>query len=245
MRKNLFKFELLSSLAVTLLGSVMLYYYYSRKLNFFIHPDYFFLVFYCGYFLIFVGVVKTIFSFKSSINCHDQEHNHNRSLVVLVLVCLFMIWNQPKVLSSNQVFSRAGDLSSDNLFSRDADYLSGFTLSPEKRTILDWVRLFYQDPNPEHYAGSKVRVKGFVLEDEALPEGYFYIARYVISCCVADARPIGILVKFDLGNQKLEKDRWYEISGEFFSDEVNSEKSAVIKLIEFNEIDTPDNPYEV
>ncbi|HMR01627.1 MAG TPA: TIGR03943 family protein, partial [Candidatus Gracilibacteria bacterium] len=102
---------------------------------------------------------------------------------------------------------------------------------------------FNQDPEPSQYEGEKAKVSGFVLKDDNLPQNYFIIARFILSCCAADARPIGIPVHFDPARQTFENDQWIELQGEFFTTELDGETVPAIELNRFENIPVPENPY--
>lgn len=60
--------------------------------------------------------------------------------------------------------------------------------------------------------GKTIRVRGFVMTDENyLPNGYFAIGKYGVSCCTADAGYTGFVVKQD--NYNIKNNAWYEIEG--------------------------------
>ena len=72
--------------------------------------------------------------------------------------------------------------------------ISSVTRSPLDRNILDWLREFDRAATPAQFNGSPVDVIGFVYREPLHPEDGFMIARFTLSCCVADAFPIGMPV---------------------------------------------------
>lgn len=48
---------------------------------------------------------------------------------------------------------------------------------------------------PRHPVGSLVELSGFVVRWEELPPNEMAVTRFVVSCCVADAVPVGITVR--------------------------------------------------
>lgn len=74
------------------------------------------------------------------------------------------------------------------------------------------VDYFNSEPKAEYYEGSTIRIRGFaVKKDSYLPKGYFFLGKYSISCCAADAGYLGIMAKYD--TKKIKEDTWYEIEG--------------------------------
>ena len=73
--------------------------------------------------------------------------------------------------------------------------------NPEQRTLLEWIRTLDVYPEPDAYEGQKVDVDGFVVYTDGLPETYLTLTRFVITCCAADAYPVGLPVKLTQGRQ--------------------------------------------
>ena len=62
------------------------------------------------------------------------------------------------------------------------------------------------------YEGKTIKVRGFALKYESfLPDGYFALGKYVITCCAADSSFSGFIFKYD--SYKIKNNRWYEIEG--------------------------------
>lgn len=67
-------------------------------------------------------------------------------------------------------------------------------------------------PKADKFKGQTIRVRGFAIKKAYyLPDGYFAIGKYAISCCAADAGFTGFIAKYD--NSKITADKWYEIEG--------------------------------
>ena len=67
-------------------------------------------------------------------------------------------------------------------------------------------------PKADKFDGQTIRVKGFVLKKaQYLPDGFFAIGKYSITCCAADAGFTGFMAKYD--NSKIEENKWYEVEG--------------------------------
>ena len=71
----------------------------------------------------------------------------------------------------------------------------------------------YMNSKNEAYnqVGKTIRVRGFIVKNDYMPEGYFAIGKYSISCCVADASFAGFISKYD--TSKVIEGKWYEIEG--------------------------------
>ena len=63
----------------------------------------------------------------------------------------------------------------------------------------------------EALEGKTIRVKGFTLMGMPyLPDNFFMIGKYAVSCCIADANYAGFFVRYD---KEVKNNTWYEIFG--------------------------------
>lgn len=92
-------------------------------------------------------------------------------------------------------------------------------------------------PGAKVYEGKTIRLRGFtIMHASYIPEGYFAIGKYVISCCVADATYSAFIAKLD--NHNVKHNHWYEIEGILFpSKDGYGEDIMAIKVINIKEID--------
>lgn len=230
-------------------GMFFLFLYVSRKIIYFVHPDYAFLALFTAIFLFILALFKFSMIFhkvppECTDGCSDTNLlNKKRNVIFLLLPFFLSIIFPIKPLSSATAELRAGRYNQDAGLSRSINTSSGFSIKPENRTLMDWIRLFSQDPEPDHYKGQKVKIVGFVFKDNTLSKDYFLISRFVLSCCAADARPIGIPVRYNAEKFHLEENQWIEIQGTFDSGEVQSERQPVIILQNYKTVPVPENPY--
>ena len=114
------------------------------------------------------------------------------------------------------------------------------------RTILDWLVLFHQAETGaadlNRFAGQSARVRGFVYRDERFPTGTFMVSRFLLSCCVADAAPIGLAVRWPDADF-LDDDAWVWVSGEFAVETFLDERVPVLAAIEVTPAEQPPQPY--
>ena len=61
------------------------------------------------------------------------------------------------------------------------------------------------------YEGKGIKVRGFSLTKTYLPNEYFMLGKYLISCCAADATYNGFIIKYN--NFEVKNNTWYEIEG--------------------------------
>jgi len=120
--------------------------------------------------------------------------------------------------------------------------VSSPTGTPVRRDILGWLRAFGPHPDPEAFAGQTVEVVGFVYRDEEMAADQFMVARFLIVCCVADAIPVGLPVRYAEAAH-LELDTWVRVRGTFAAGEVWGERLPVIVGDEVTVVPRPAQPY--
>ncbi|HLJ66163.1 MAG TPA: TIGR03943 family protein [Chloroflexota bacterium] len=96
-------------------------------------------------------------------------------------------------------------------------------------TLEDWVGAISADPNPRDYTGKPVVLTGMVLHNPAsVPPGYIMVIRYLVTCCIADARPIGLVVK-DTSHGALQDNQWVTVRGTMGAAGYQGQSLAVVE----------------
>ena len=87
-------------------------------------------------------------------------------------------------------------------------------------------------------AGEDVSFKGIVTRESGTAADEFYLTRFVVTCCVADATVARVLI-VDAPPGKFEDGTWVEVEGTFYplGDE------AVVAARAIKEVPQPPNPY--
>ncbi|WP_284286326.1 TIGR03943 family putative permease subunit [Alicyclobacillus fastidiosus] len=67
-----------------------------------------------------------------------------------------------------------------------------------------------------HLIGRNVSIEGFVYHPPGFPNNTFILTRYFIYCCIADAEPVGILVKSPT-SQTVTNNQWVSVNGKILS----------------------------
>ncbi|MFP4322516.1 MAG: TIGR03943 family putative permease subunit [Anaerolineales bacterium] len=118
------------------------------------------------------------------------------------------------------------------------------TQDAEDRNLLDWIRVFARSTDLAEFEGQEVTdLMGFVHRDARF-EGTdrFMLVRFTLSCCVADARPIGLIIETPEA-LNFPVDTWLEVSGPIVIQEVDGIETPVIQPESITEIDQPEHPY--
>jgi uncharacterized repeat protein (TIGR03943 family) len=102
------------------------------------------------------------------------------------------------------------DLASQRPRDQTAEEELSFVLPPAQRSLTDWVRLLRAQPDPRLFAGDPVRISGFVLP---IPGEAPQLARLLVRCCLADASPIGLPVRWSALGPPPPADQWVAVEG--------------------------------
>ena len=125
--------------------------------------------------------------------------------------------------------------------SAPADRTTAAVFSGE-RNILDWLNAFEDTQDLDAHVGQEARVVGFVYRDDRFGPDSFLVARYTVSCCVADAAPIGLVVRTEEA-ESLESDSWVEVSGHFTRGDFNGSEIPVLSADSVRSTSQPEQPY--
>jgi putative membrane protein len=112
----------------------------------------------------------------------------------------------------------------------------------DQRNILDWVKAFNYSENPEEFRGQTADVIGFVYHDPRLPNHQFLVGRLTVTCCVADAFAIGMVVEWPQAAEMVEN-AWVHVRGEVQVVEVDGQRLPLIIAESIKETDSPPQPY--
>lgn len=115
-------------------------------------------------------------------------------------------------------------------------------VDPVPLTLLDYAARAIFDEG-QTLEGHRIQLRGFILYEGDEPQ----LARMVVSCCAADARPVKIGFEGELP-AALEQDQWVEVIGEYTPrqgrDEINGELVPYIEVESIANIPTPENEYQ-
>ncbi|MBD2450025.1 TIGR03943 family protein [Nostoc sp. FACHB-152] len=237
----------LDVLAITAWGILMLKYWLTGKLNLLIHPNYFGLVVVAGICLIIVGLFKIheLWQRRRRDVMPNIQHmtlfppGWGGALLLTAAILGFII--TPQVFASDKALNRGvSDLLGTSRIKPQAFRAS---IRPEERSLVDWVRTLNVYPEPDAYTGQNAKVQGFVMRPQDLSKEYLFIARFVLSCCAADAYPVGLPVKLPANQEQYPPDTWLEVEGQMATETLNGKRQLTIVANSLKKIPQPQNPY--
>ncbi|NMG06144.1 TIGR03943 family protein [Brasilonema sp. UFV-L1] len=236
----------LDVLAITAWGILILKYWLTNKLNLLIHPDYFWLAILGAIGLITIGLFKTkqLLQRRHEITPNVQHLTlfpPGWSSTLLLTTAILGLIITPRVFASQTALQRGvTDLVGATRAQPQAFRAS---VRPEERTLVDWVRTLNVYPEPDAYTGQKVKVQGFVIHPPDLGQEHLFLARFVITCCAADAYPVGLPVKLKQTRDQYPPDTWLEIEGQMVTENLANKRQLTIDATSLKKIPQPKNPY--
>jgi uncharacterized repeat protein (TIGR03943 family) len=180
---------------------------------------------------------------------HAQGHQHQGDAVEHVLTCILVILPLGLGLLVTPRALGAGALGGESVarlllaYAPGPPRAEGGTPPAPPRPIADTADLLsYLQQAGLSGAGQRVRATGLALRAEGLGAGEFALLRYAIAHCVADARPLALLVATP-GDRAPAADRWVEVEGVLAVTERDGSRLVTIAAERVRPIPEPPNPY--
>jgi uncharacterized repeat protein (TIGR03943 family) len=249
---------LLEVSAILAWGILLLQYWLTGKMNLLLHPDYIWLAYSAGFFLVGLAVLKLGQALLRLVRRLGQRRpprpRANPALphfslfppgwgsVLLLAVAIFGLQFTPQPFASQVALDRGVTDTLTLTRSRPQAFRSA--TRPETRSLVDWIRTLNVYPEPDAYTGQKVSVDGFVIQAPDLPKNHLMLARFIITCCAADAYPVGLPVKLKGDRSAYPADTWLRIEGEMITETLAGKRQLVIQASTLKEIPKPANPYD-
>ncbi|MDH3347888.1 MAG: TIGR03943 family protein [Desulfobulbaceae bacterium] len=114
-------------------------------------------------------------------------------------------------------------------------------LETEKKRIMEFP-LSYLIDNPKNYIGKQTKVKGMVFYNDDLPASTFLCIRLLITCCLADASPKGILINYSDKTPPPEHS-WVVVEGNYMAINSRDKDFLGIKAKSLEVVPEPQLPY--
>ena len=238
----------LDVVAIAAWGILMLKYWLTGKLYLLIHPDYFWLAIVGGIGLLIIGFFKGLQLWKHRRQADKANALHINvfppgwgSFLLLTTAILGLIIT-PRAFASQTALDRGVT----ELIGATRVQPQAFRaqVRPEERSLVDWVRTLNVYPEPDAYTGQKVKVQGFVIHQPNVSQEYIFLARFILTCCAADAYPVGLPVQLPSSSrQQYPPDTWLEVEGQMTTQTIGEKRQLTIAANSLKKIPQPQNPY--
>ncbi len=180
---------------------------------------------------------------------HDpaESHTHHRmtwaGLALIALPVVLGILVPPRPLGAAAMGNREINLASQPRNVLPAAVRAAAQKGSLDRNLLDWLHAFSASPNAaQAFAGEPVDVIGFVYHDERLDDGQFMVNRFIVSCCVADANGVTMVVRWP-DAATLQNDAWVRVEGVLQPGVFAGAPLPILAAQHVTPVDMPDQPY--
>ncbi|MEN9541995.1 MAG: hypothetical protein RLZZ459_2086 [Cyanobacteriota bacterium] len=220
---------LIRPLALALWGSVLLWSGLSGRLDLLLRGLFHPLVGISGVVLLALAIQQA---------CHRSrtDRRSRRRWGLSCLLALAVLLVPPNPSFSDLAANRSRDPGGDS----EGQTVLDFQLPPDQRSLTDWVRLLRSQPDPALYADDPVDISGFVL---ALPGEPPQLARLLVRCCLADASPVGLPVRWPAG-YRPQADQWLSIQGRMGMERQDNHWRSIVMAQRIRPIARPARPLE-
>ena len=164
-------------------------------------------------------------------------------LLVLALPLLLGVLLPAKTLDSS-IVTNTGVNARAPLSKISNAAVTSVSLASDQRSVMDWVGDFNSTSDLSSFQNQDADVTGFVYHDVSLAKNQFLVSRFVVTCCVADAIALGMVVDWP-GGDKMSDNVWVEVQGPVYVAELGGQKLPGITAHSVKTIQTPDQPYIV
>lgn len=96
--------------------------------------------------------------------------------------------------------------------------------------------------NIDSFVGKEIELLGFVYKEADLKADEFVVARFAISCCIADSSVYGLIASASMANPVV-TDEWIRTTGVISKTTVNDWELPMIQVTNVERIDQPEDPY--
>ncbi|NEP62042.1 MAG: TIGR03943 family protein [Symploca sp. SIO2G7] len=238
--------ELLDALVLGAWSLALFKYWFTGQLFLLLHPNYMWLPNGAAFVLLAMAGFK-LMQFRRS-NRISSASNHSTLLpprfssLVLLAIAIVSLTYTPQVFASDTAIQRG--ISDSLTLTRSQPQRFIRQTASEDRTVIDWIRTLNVYPEPDAYTGQAVNVSGFVIHPEDWPEDYLLVSRFVLTCCAADAYPVGLPVQLAVSRQAYASDSWIKVEGKIVTATIDGQRQLTIKPTTIESIPEPHNPYE-
>jgi uncharacterized repeat protein (TIGR03943 family) len=171
----------------------------------------------------------------------EHQHGHGESKVgwLLVVPALALLLFAPPAVGAFQANRNGTALSAQ----ANSDFPPLPAGDPLRISLLDYAGRAVFD-HGHSLEGRTIQLTGFIIPGAG---GHPYLARMVVTCCAADARPVKVGLTGDVP-AGLTQEQWVQVTGVWLDqadhDAVNNELIPYLSVSALEDIAAPDQQYE-
>ena len=186
---------------------------------------------------ILLALVNLYSSLRAADECQHQHFQIGWDILLIVATPLLLALVVPSRSLGIEAVNGGISLSPVGVAGQAA-----FQRSPLDRNILDWLREFDRAASPAAFNGTAADVTGFVYREPTFAEDSFMLSRFTMSCCVADAFPIGMPISAPAAAD-YKAGVWLRVRGELKAAAFDSDIMPVLFADSLEIVDVPQQPY--
>ncbi|MBN1966847.1 MAG: TIGR03943 family protein [Anaerolineae bacterium] len=198
-----------------------------------------------GLFLL-LGLMSALDLLRHSSHSHDQHehhdhaHEHGLSWPILGVVAIPLLLGV--LVPSRPLGASAIDGNYNANAAVEGSDFASFGSDPLTWNVLNWLRAINYSEDLGEFSGQQADVIGFIYRNDQFPADHFMVMRFVISCCVADATPVGLPFYWQ-APVSLPNDTWVRVVGTFELGEFGGNVAPILQAESVEFIDEPEHPY--
>jgi putative membrane protein len=196
----------------------------------FLRPDY--------WWLVEIGAAILIIFVIANVYC-DPHNRGKKGVTLLVQIGILLL---PLLYLPQAVMS---ELSPEALEKRSIDMTHSGQSSMAAKSPKTEAADLPNDPSllrlvtdAKSYEGRKISTIGMVYTNDKLPQNTFFCYQLLMFCCAADARPVGVLVKYD-ESSSLTVGSWIKVEGKLGIETIEDKQIIQITAERVESIDPP------
>lgn len=209
----------------------------SGNLAYYINQRFAWLVVVGAAVFVLLALVNIYSGLRAGDECQHQHFQISWDIVAIVAFPLLLALIVPSRSLGIEAVNGGISLSPVGVASQSA-----FQRSPLDRNILDWLREFDRAASPAAFNGTAADVIGFVYREPTFDEDSFMLSRFTMSCCVADAFPIGMPVSAP-ESAEYTAGVWLRVRGELAAADFAGDYLPVLFADSLEPIAQPRQPY--
>lgn len=173
---------------------------------------------------------------------HDHQHDHDHGTVSWAALAVVAVPLLLGTLIPSQPLGATAIDGSISLVSASVTSATTFTTNPLEWNVLDWLRAFNASDDVQSFNGQQADVIGFVYREATFPQDRLMVARFTVSCCVADASAIGLPVVWPAASS-IAQDTWIRVQGTFQVGEFRGDSVPLLMAASVEVVPQPEHPY--